>query len=209
MATEQKVEQRWRRPRPTRSPPSREHAVFLESTDDEAAWVIAGMHHVIVHTVGRRSGTAHKVVLPFCAIPTAAGWWSPRSPGPIGIRPGTSTSRHRRQPRDPLPCPRRGVLVGAGGVGERRRARPDLGPLARRSGVVRRLPGEDRADHPAGAPARDAPELIRLRRHAVERGNGGRASGRDPRSARARGRWRAGRRVGRSSDAGAARERRP
>lgn len=70
MATEQKVEQRWETPSADEIPAiSAQHAVFLESTDDEAAWVIAGMHHVIVHTVGRRSGAAHKVVLPFWRDP--------------------------------------------------------------------------------------------------------------------------------------------
>ena len=70
MATEQKVEQRWETPSADEIPAiSAQHAAFLESTADEAAWVIAGMHHVIVHTIGRRSGTAHKVVLPFWRDP--------------------------------------------------------------------------------------------------------------------------------------------
>ena len=48
---------------------SRNHVAFMESTDDDQAWVLAGMHHVIVRTVGRRSGKEHKVALPFWRDP--------------------------------------------------------------------------------------------------------------------------------------------
>lgn len=44
---------------------SRQHTAWLETTDDESAWIIAGMDHVILHTTGRRSGNEHKVTLPF------------------------------------------------------------------------------------------------------------------------------------------------
>lgn len=44
---------------------SRQHTAYLETTDAEEAWIIAGMDHVILHTVGRRSGNEHKVTLPF------------------------------------------------------------------------------------------------------------------------------------------------
>ena len=43
---------------------SRAHAAALESSDDPSVWIIAGMDHAIVHTVGRRSGNEHKVTLP-------------------------------------------------------------------------------------------------------------------------------------------------
>jgi deazaflavin-dependent oxidoreductase (nitroreductase family) len=46
---------------------SRGHVAAMEATDDDAAWVIAGMHHVVLHTIGRRSGKEHKVALPFWA----------------------------------------------------------------------------------------------------------------------------------------------
>ena len=46
---------------------SRGHVAAMEQTDDDAAWVIAGMHHVVLHTIGRRSGKEHKVALPFWA----------------------------------------------------------------------------------------------------------------------------------------------
>ncbi|MCD9624685.1 nitroreductase/quinone reductase family protein [Rhabdothermincola salaria] len=44
---------------------SRQHTAFLETTDAEEAWIIAGMDHVILHTIGRKSGNEHKVTLPF------------------------------------------------------------------------------------------------------------------------------------------------
>lgn len=48
---------------------SRNHVAFMESTDDDQAWVLAGMHHVILRTVGRRTGREHKVALPFWRDP--------------------------------------------------------------------------------------------------------------------------------------------
>ena len=48
---------------------SRNHVAFMESTADDQAWVLAGMHHVVLRTVGRRSGTEHKVALPFWRDP--------------------------------------------------------------------------------------------------------------------------------------------
>ena len=48
---------------------SRNHVAYMESTDEDQAWVLAGMHHVILQTVGRRSGTQHKVALPFWRDP--------------------------------------------------------------------------------------------------------------------------------------------
>jgi deazaflavin-dependent oxidoreductase (nitroreductase family) len=41
------------------------HVGALEATDDDAVWVQAGMHHVLLHTIGRRSGNEHKIALPF------------------------------------------------------------------------------------------------------------------------------------------------
>jgi deazaflavin-dependent oxidoreductase (nitroreductase family) len=46
---------------------SRGHVAAMEASDDDAVWVIAGMHHVVLRTVGRRSGNEHKVALPFWA----------------------------------------------------------------------------------------------------------------------------------------------
>jgi deazaflavin-dependent oxidoreductase (nitroreductase family) len=48
---------------------SRSHVAAMESTDDDAAWIIAGMNHVVLRTIGRRSGNEHKVALPFWEDP--------------------------------------------------------------------------------------------------------------------------------------------
>ena len=44
---------------------SKSHVAGLEMTDDDAVWRVAGMHHILLHTIGRRSGNEHKVALPF------------------------------------------------------------------------------------------------------------------------------------------------
>lgn len=44
---------------------SRAHVAALESGLAEEFWVAAGMHHLILRTIGRRSGNEHKVALPY------------------------------------------------------------------------------------------------------------------------------------------------
>jgi deazaflavin-dependent oxidoreductase (nitroreductase family) len=44
---------------------SRTHVAAQEASDDDAVWVAAGMKHVIIQTVGRKSGREHKVTLPY------------------------------------------------------------------------------------------------------------------------------------------------
>ena len=44
---------------------SRGHVADMESSDADEVWCIAGMHHVVLHTIGRKSGNEHKVALPF------------------------------------------------------------------------------------------------------------------------------------------------
>jgi deazaflavin-dependent oxidoreductase (nitroreductase family) len=44
---------------------SRAHVAALESGAAEEFWTAAGMRHVILRTVGRRSGNEHKVALPY------------------------------------------------------------------------------------------------------------------------------------------------
>jgi deazaflavin-dependent oxidoreductase (nitroreductase family) len=61
----QKVEQAWETPSHDEIPViSRAHVGAMETSDDPAVWVQAGMHHVLLRTVGRKSGTEHKVALP-------------------------------------------------------------------------------------------------------------------------------------------------
>ena len=43
---------------------SRIHAQAMESMDDDIVWQGAGMHQVIIYTIGRKSGNEHKVVVP-------------------------------------------------------------------------------------------------------------------------------------------------
>jgi deazaflavin-dependent oxidoreductase (nitroreductase family) len=61
---------------PFREPPrdeipgiSRSHVAAMEASDDDAVWVLAGMPHVVLRTVGRRSGREHKVALPYWRDP--------------------------------------------------------------------------------------------------------------------------------------------
>jgi deazaflavin-dependent oxidoreductase (nitroreductase family) len=66
----QKVEQAWETPSLDEIPVlSRGHVEAMEATDDDAVWVQAGMHHVLLHTVGRMTGAEHKVALPFWRDP--------------------------------------------------------------------------------------------------------------------------------------------
>ncbi len=66
MATDQKVEQAWETPSLEEIPViTKMHVQAMESTDDPAVWVQAGMHHVVIHTNGRKTGVQHKVALPF------------------------------------------------------------------------------------------------------------------------------------------------
>ena len=63
--SDQKVEQQWETPSWDEIPEiTKEHVAALESTDDEAVWNMAGMHHILIETVGRKSGKVHKIALP-------------------------------------------------------------------------------------------------------------------------------------------------
>ena len=65
MTTSQKVEQAWETPSHDEIPKiSKMHVQAMETMDVDDVWVQAGMHHVLLHTVGRKSGTVHKVALP-------------------------------------------------------------------------------------------------------------------------------------------------
>lgn len=48
---------------------TREHVKALMATDDESVWVMAGMAHVIIRTVGRRSGKEHTITVPYWRDP--------------------------------------------------------------------------------------------------------------------------------------------
>jgi deazaflavin-dependent oxidoreductase (nitroreductase family) len=44
---------------------SRMHVGAMESSSDDAVWIGAGMHQLLLRTIGRRSGNEHKVALPY------------------------------------------------------------------------------------------------------------------------------------------------
>ena len=46
---------------------SGKHVEMMETSDADDTWIWVGMEHLLLHTVGRRSGKQHKVALPF--------WW--------------------------------------------------------------------------------------------------------------------------------------
>jgi len=43
---------------------TKQHVAAMESSDDPAVWIVAGMDHVVLTTIGRKSGKEHKVALP-------------------------------------------------------------------------------------------------------------------------------------------------
>jgi deazaflavin-dependent oxidoreductase (nitroreductase family) len=60
------MEQTWVEPPRDEIPGiSRMHVAAMEASDDEAVWSPGGMEHVVLRTVGRRSGNEHKVALPY------------------------------------------------------------------------------------------------------------------------------------------------
>jgi deazaflavin-dependent oxidoreductase (nitroreductase family) len=44
---------------------SRMHVAGMEATNDDMVWVGAGMHQLLLRTIGRKSGREHKVALPY------------------------------------------------------------------------------------------------------------------------------------------------
>ena len=64
--SDQRVEQTWETPSLEEIPViTKMHVEAMESSDDPMVWSQAGMHHVLIRTVGRRSGNEHKVALPY------------------------------------------------------------------------------------------------------------------------------------------------
>jgi deazaflavin-dependent oxidoreductase (nitroreductase family) len=66
----QRVEQTWQTPAPDDIVAiSRKQVEMMETSDADDTWIWAGMHHLLLRTVGRRSGNEHKVALPFWRDP--------------------------------------------------------------------------------------------------------------------------------------------
>ena len=62
---DQKIAQEWATPTHDQIVEiTRGHVAGMEASDADPVWVIAGMHHVMLRTVGRKSGNIHKVALP-------------------------------------------------------------------------------------------------------------------------------------------------
>ncbi|MFE6864107.1 nitroreductase/quinone reductase family protein [Nocardia sp. NPDC057668] len=64
----------------------RKHVMGMEYTDAEQVWISSGMEHLLLRTVGRKSGKPHKVALPFwidstgCRVVVASFVGAPRHP---------------------------------------------------------------------------------------------------------------------------------
>jgi deazaflavin-dependent oxidoreductase (nitroreductase family) len=44
---------------------SASHVAMMETSDDDSVWVWVNMHHLLLRTIGRRTGKEHRVALPF------------------------------------------------------------------------------------------------------------------------------------------------
>ena len=65
VATHQKVDQAWETPSHADIPGlTAMHVQAMETSDADIVWQQVGMHHVLLQTVGRKSGNTHKVALP-------------------------------------------------------------------------------------------------------------------------------------------------
>jgi len=61
------------------------HVSAMEQSNEEVVWVQAGMRHMLVRMVGRRSGEARKVALPF---------WEDENEHPIVVASYAGAARH-------------------------------------------------------------------------------------------------------------------
>jgi len=63
--SDQKVEQQWDTPSYEEIPEiTKGHVAAMEGSDADEVWNVAGMQHILIETVGRKSGTTHKIALP-------------------------------------------------------------------------------------------------------------------------------------------------
>lgn len=65
MSTSQKSEPFEEPPREQIPVRTREHVAAMEASDADEIWFVAGMHHLMLCTVGRRSGEVKKAALPY------------------------------------------------------------------------------------------------------------------------------------------------
>ena len=65
LPTDQHVEQAWETPSHEEIISlTKTHVEAVEITDDDLVWVQAGMEHILLTTIGRKTGILHKVALP-------------------------------------------------------------------------------------------------------------------------------------------------
>jgi deazaflavin-dependent oxidoreductase (nitroreductase family) len=70
MPTDQHVEMLWETPTHDQIVDiTKGHVSALESSTADEVWVQAGMHHVMIRTIGRKSGNEHKIALPYWRDP--------------------------------------------------------------------------------------------------------------------------------------------
>lgn len=70
MPTDQHVEMLWETPTHDQIVDiTKGHVSALESSNADEVWVQAGMHHVMLRTIGRKSGNEHKIALPYWRDP--------------------------------------------------------------------------------------------------------------------------------------------
>src|SRR3954452_24589092 len=48
---------------------SAQHVAMMETSEADDTWIWVGMEHLLLHTIGRRTGNQHKVALPFWRDP--------------------------------------------------------------------------------------------------------------------------------------------
>ena len=65
MATSQRNEPFDEPPREQIPVRTREHVAAMEASDADEIWFVAGMHHLLLQSVGRRSGKPQKAALPY------------------------------------------------------------------------------------------------------------------------------------------------
>ena len=51
---------------------SAKHVALMETSDADDTWIWVGMEHLLLRTIGRRTGNEHKVALPFWRDPDGA-----------------------------------------------------------------------------------------------------------------------------------------
>ena len=70
MPTEQHAEMLWETPTHEEIIGiTKSHVEAMETMDIDDVWVQAGMHHVMLRTIGRKSGNEHKIALPYWRDP--------------------------------------------------------------------------------------------------------------------------------------------